>query len=74
MKVKDLIVHLSNEDPEATVHFAYGYGDHWRTTVAPEVTGLEEGRVVVSTYHDMDKVIEEDENGYEEARAVVLLT
>lgn len=74
MNVRDLIAYLSDMDPEAEVHLAYGYGDHWRTTVAPSVTGVEEGRVVRSNYHDMDKVIEEDEKGYDEAREVVLLS
>jgi len=31
MKVADLIEALQGMDPTLDVHFAYGYGDHWRT-------------------------------------------
>ena len=35
MLVRDLIELLEGYDADMEVHFAYGYGDHWRTTVAP---------------------------------------
>lgn len=75
MNVKELIAALTEVDPEATVHFTYNYGDHWRTTVAPEVRAVDEGHVVHSSYHDMDKVIVKDDDDFddEKARAVVLL-
>lgn len=60
MKVKELIVHLSDLDGEAEVHFTYNYGDHGRTTVAPAVRTVDSGHVVHSGYHDMDKVVDED--------------
>jgi hypothetical protein len=47
-------------DAEADVHFAYGYGDHWRTTVAPKVSQVFEGAVQYSDYHRMDKLADED--------------
>ena len=37
MQVKDLIEQLKYLDQDAEVHFAYNYGDHWRTEVAPKV-------------------------------------
>jgi hypothetical protein len=52
-------------DKDADVHFAYGYGDHWRTTVAPKVSQVFEGVVEFSDYHRMDKMIE-DEDCYDE--------
>jgi hypothetical protein len=79
MKVKDLIELLEGYDTEAEVHFAYGYGDHWRTTVAPKVTQVFEGAVVYSDYHRMDKLADtdfEDEepgNPDENARRVVVI-
>ena len=60
MKVKDLIEQLGYMDLEADVHFAYNYGDHWRTEVAPRVGSVAEGAVVYSEYHRMDKMIEDD--------------
>lgn len=65
MKVKDLIEQLGRLDAEADVHFAYGYGDHWRTTVAPKVSRVFEGVVERSDYHQMDKLVD-DEDCYDE--------
>jgi hypothetical protein len=65
MKVKDLIEQLGYMDAEADVHFAYGYGDHWRTTVAPKVSQVFEGVVERSDYHQMDKLVD-DEDCYDE--------
>jgi hypothetical protein len=60
MKVSQLIEQLQYMDKDAEVHFAYGYGDHWRTTVAPKVSQVFEGAVVFSDYHRMDKLADED--------------
>jgi len=61
MKVKDLIEQLGYMDLEADVHFAYNYGDHWRTEVAPKVGSVEEGVVEYSDYHRMDKMVDDDD-------------
>jgi tRNA/tmRNA/rRNA uracil-C5-methylase (TrmA/RlmC/RlmD family) len=68
MKVADLIEALQGMDPTLDVHFAYGYGDHWRTEVAPKVSQVSEGVVEFSDYHRMDKLvtIEEDYDIYDE--------
>ena len=60
MKVKDLIEQLGYMDPEADVHYSYNYGDHWRTEVAPKVDRVDEGAVVYSEYHRMDKMVENE--------------
>jgi hypothetical protein len=75
MNVKELMEALSGMDPEATVHFAYNYGDHWRTTVAPEVGDVREGYVAHSSCHDMPKEVRANEDDFEpeKAREVVLL-
>ena len=65
MQVKELIEILSRYDQEADVHFAYGYGDHWRTTVAPAISQVFDGVVEYSDYHQMDKLVE-DEDCYDE--------
>ena len=65
MQVKELIEILSRYDQEADVHFAYGYGDHWRTQVAPAVSQVFDGVVEYSEYHRMDKLVE-DEDCYDE--------
>jgi hypothetical protein len=76
MKVKDLIEQLGYMDAEMEVHFEYGYGDHWRTTVAPKVSTIEVGLVQYSDYHRMDKVVEqdyEDEEDEPKGKEVVLI-
>jgi hypothetical protein len=60
MTVQELIEQLGYMDPNAEVHFAYNYGDHWRTEVAPKVGRIDEGAVVYSEYHRMDKIAEDD--------------
>jgi hypothetical protein len=65
MKVKDLIEQLGYMNLEAEVHFSYCYGDHWRTTVAPSVDQIFEGVVERSEYHQMDKMVD-DEDCYDE--------
>jgi hypothetical protein len=66
MNVKELIEQLQDMNPEAEVHFAYGYGDHWRTTVAPRVSNVFDGVVQYSEYHRMDKMVEDEDDYYEE--------
>jgi hypothetical protein len=80
--VKELIEQLGYMDQDAEVHFSYNYGDHWRTQVAPKVGGVEEGIVQYSSYHRMDKMIEDEEDTYDEetgelvegARRVVVIS
>ena len=60
MQVKELIEMLQDMDQDADVHFAYNYGDHWRTEVAPKVGRVDEGAVVYSEYHRMDKILDAD--------------
>ena len=60
MLVKELIESLKYMDQDAEVHYAYNYGDHWRTEVAPKVGSVDEGAVVYSEYHRMDKILEDD--------------
>jgi hypothetical protein len=66
MLVKDLIEQLGFMNPEAEVHFEYNYGDHWRTHVAPKVSQVFEGAVQYSDYHRMDKLVENEDDMYEE--------
>jgi hypothetical protein len=62
MKVADLILELQDMNPEADVHFAYNYGDHWRTEVAPKVSRVDEGVVEYSEYHSMDRLVTLEED------------
>jgi hypothetical protein len=65
MKVAELVEMLGYMDQDAEVHFAYNYGDHWRTQVAPKVDNVEQGVVEYSSYHSMDKIVD-DEDCYDE--------
>lgn len=74
MKVAELIAALQEMPQEVEVHYAYNYGDHWRTTVAPTVQTVREGVVAHSGYHDMDKLIGQyDEENHVGTREVVVL-
>jgi hypothetical protein len=66
MLVKELIESLQYMDQNAEVHFAYNYGDHWRTEVAPKVSQVSEGVVEYSDYHRMDKLVTDEEDCYDE--------
>lgn len=71
MQVRDLIEQLQQMNPNATVHFAYNYGDHWNTEVAPEVNEVDECYVSDSDYHGMPKVVEEGEEDNSELVVVI---
>ena len=79
LTVKELIEELKYMDQDAYVHFTYNYGDHWRTQVAPVVCNVSEGFVEHSSYHNMDKMLDDDDIYDEdgdisvEARRVVVL-
>jgi hypothetical protein len=81
MKVSELIELLQFQEPDLEVHFSYGYGDHWRTEVAPAVGSIKEGFVGYSDYHRMDKVLDDEDvypdedygNPGENAKRVVLI-
>jgi hypothetical protein len=73
MNVKQLIELLQEQDPEAQVHYAYPSGDHWRTTVCPEVTDVEEGHVKHSDYH-RDTVLVDEEKVDAKSTVVVVLS
>jgi hypothetical protein len=64
MTVQELIEQLGYMDKDAEVHFSYNYGDHWRTQVAPEVTGCDVGYVKYSDYHRMHKVTDDEDDIY----------
>ena len=66
MLVKELIESLKYMDQDAEVHFSYCYGDHWRTEVAPKASRVNEGIVAYSEYHRMDKMVQDEEDCYDE--------
>ena len=66
MQVKELIEMLQDMDQDAEVHYAYNYGDHWRTEVAPKVSQVSEGVVEYSEYHRMDKLVTDEDDCYDE--------
>jgi hypothetical protein len=76
MTVEELISELQQMDPEAEVHFAYNYGDHWHTQVAPIAENVDEGYVKHSSYHNMCKVVDEDDKDFDASQcaSVVIIT
>jgi hypothetical protein len=77
MNVKELRELLEGFDDNTEVLFQYNYGDHWRTQVAAPVDKVEEGKVIPSPYHNMDRVLDEDDEQEDEPspdeRNVVLI-
>lgn len=74
MLVRELIDELKGVDPDAEVHMAYNYGDRARTTVAPAIHRVTEGRVRYSDYHSMDKELDIEDDAKSDDRDVVLLS
>lgn len=75
MNARDLIELLQQEDPDTEVHFAYDYGDRSHTMVAPTVTEVNVSTVKHSAYHEMDALVDEDDDeGSEEVRRVIVLS
>ena len=66
MKVSELIDILGRYDQDVEVHFSYNYGDHWRTEVAPAVCQVADGVVEYSDYHQMDKLVTDEDECYDE--------
>ena len=66
MKVSELIDILGRYDQDVEVHFSYNYGDHRRTEVAPAICQVADGVVEYSDYHQMDKLITDEEDCYDE--------
>jgi hypothetical protein len=66
MKVSELIEILGRYDQDVEVHFSYNYGDHWRTEVAPAICQVSDGVVEYSNYHQMDKLVTDEEDCYDE--------
>lgn len=62
MTVKELISTLEDFDPSMEVKFAYNFGDYWKTEVASNVRRVDEGTVKYSSYHRMDKVVDDEDD------------
>jgi len=72
MKVIDLIDMLKTFDEFTEVYFTYNYGDHYHTQVAQKVEQLNEGNVIYSEYHSMDKVAVDDEDNDKQTSAILI--
>lgn len=70
MTAQELIDELqdSGMDLDLPIHFAYNYGDHWNTEVAPEVGSVDGDNIIKSPYHNCYKTVEEtnDDDGSKE--------
>jgi hypothetical protein len=72
MKVSELIAELECYPDHFEVHFAYGAGDYWRTVVAPKTTRTFQGAVLKSEYHQTYKLVEDEDEVYEEEGDIAL--
>lgn len=62
MTVRELINELEFYDDNMEVEFAYNYGDYWNTTVCKTIKDIDTGYVEYSSYHRMDKLVDEDDD------------
>lgn len=65
LTVSELIEALEDLPPDLKVTFAYDYGDYGRSKVAHVVDSVEQGRVRYSAYHQMPKVVYDDDDDYD---------
>lgn len=67
MTLNELIEELKNlrkDDKslgDCPVCFKYPSGDYWKTELAPEVDGLEEGETIYSGYHQKPQIYDREE-------------
>ena len=73
MTVQELIEELSLFPDDMEVEFAYNYGDYWNTTVCKEIKDIDKAWVEYSSYHRMDKLVEEDEPDETDKKREVLI-
>jgi len=75
MTVKELIIHLQQQEPTAPVYFTWQYGDYGRTEAAEEVATVEELYVKEWPYGCCYKVVEDtwDEDVDDGARLAVVI-
>ncbi len=74
MRVRDLITQLQQFDPDMQVVKSYDYGDHWNTTVCPDVDEPEEREIKYSDYHGMDMLVgRNDDDDWRHTEMVVVL-
>ena len=71
MTVKELMESLEGFDPNMEVKFAYNFGDYWKTEVANNIRDVDEGTVKYSSYHRMDKVVDDEED--DDIKPVVII-
>jgi hypothetical protein len=53
--------HLPEDTP---IHICYNYGDRSNTPVAPAVDEIIEGSVTRSDYHNMDRLVDDEDDRY----------
>ena len=70
MTAQELILILSELEPETEVFVKHTASDYWRTELASEINDGEMGFVKYSNYHRQDQVDKEEE---ESSREVFLL-
>jgi hypothetical protein len=73
MTVKELMATLEDFDPNMEVKFAYNFGDYWGSQVASRIAYVDEGQVRYSSYHRMDKVVD-DIDEEDDTKTVVIIS
>ncbi len=60
------------DGPDLPVHATHSAGDYWHTILAPKVKEVTSGLIVHSTYHNTDKLCDEDGNDKDPVRVILL--
>lgn len=73
MTVQELIDELLQFPKDKEVKFAYNYGDYWKTEVAADIDRVDLKLTKYSSYHNMDKVVDDEEEETDEIHECVIL-
>jgi hypothetical protein len=73
MLVRELIKELKQYDQDLPVHFSYPYGDHWNTTVVPEINDISEDQVKYSSYYNNTVLPRDNEDDKDDSFIDVLI-
>lgn len=66
MTVEQVISELEQFPMDMEVKFSYNFGDYWKTEVASDINSIDVKLVKYSSYHNMDKIAEDEEDDLNE--------
>jgi hypothetical protein len=65
------MVDSGDVDNDTKVAFSYNFGDHWNSVVAKTITDIDIQQVEYSSYHGMDKIVEDGDDDEVETKLIL---